>query len=188
MSAPSNEAKGKSTRIPRTFPAYKPMHVESTFSPLSSDVRPGQYSFRGFFNLGVIILVLSHFDLIVNNMTNYGPQISIGSLFSSSGSCSSSPMVGPFGTPRGTVLAVISWMLSIFISFLIEKLACSRIVTNRAALVLNCLAGTANLVLPCWWVWTSDYAHPLTSIAYLFQSVVIWLKLISYSHANNHID
>ena len=164
------------------------MHVESALSPLSSDVRPGQYSFRGFFNLGVIILVLSHFDLIVNNMTNYGPQISIGSLFSSSGSCSSSPMVGPFGTPRGTVLAVISWMLSIFISFLIEKLACSRIVMNRAALVLNCLAGTANLVLPCWWVWTSDYAHPLTSIAYLFQSVVIWLKLISYSHANNHID
>ena len=186
VSAPSGEAKGKAAKMPRTFPAYKPMHVESNLSPLSNDVRPGQYSFRGFFNLGLIILILSHFDLILNNMANYGLQISVSFLFSSE-NCSTPPMMGPFGSTKGNLLVAISWVLSISCSFLIEKLAYSRIISNRVALLLNCLAGTANLALPCWWVWTSDYAHPVTSIAYLFQSVVIWLKLISYSHANKDL-
>lgn len=35
----------------RRFPASKPIHIESKPSPLSSDVRPGEQNYRGFFNL-----------------------------------------------------------------------------------------------------------------------------------------
>ena len=48
----------------RTFPAYKPMHLQAQPSPLSPDTGHGDHNFRGFFNLGVIILALSHVELI----------------------------------------------------------------------------------------------------------------------------
>lgn len=35
----------------RRFPASKPIHTEAKFSPLSSEVRPGEQNYRGFFNL-----------------------------------------------------------------------------------------------------------------------------------------
>ena len=35
----------------RRFPASKPMHTEAKSSPLSSDVRPSDQNYRGFFNL-----------------------------------------------------------------------------------------------------------------------------------------
>lgn len=54
------------------------------------------------------------------------------------------------------------------------------------ALLVNFLLGTANLLLPCLWVWNSA-SHPVVNMMYLFQSVIIWLKLISYSHANKDL-
>lgn len=58
--------------IRRSFPASKPIHVAPKYSPLSSEIRPGEINYRGFFNLGVIILVLTQFRMILDNLIKYG--------------------------------------------------------------------------------------------------------------------
>ena len=211
----------KASSSSASFPAYKPMHTESCVSPLSSEARPGQYSFRGFFNLGLIILVLSHCDLMINNFDRYGPQTSLSFLFPASSASSvppshlqcdaanvtscaalSSPADSVSGHAalgssvaslfplRSALLAVLSWGISIFLALFVEKLASRGVLSNKATLILNVLCGTANLAFPCWWVWAGEgggVSNPVASMLYLFQSVVIWLKLISYCHANKDL-
>ena len=65
----------------KSFPAFKPMHRESKSSPLSYDRGPGEQNFRGFFNLGVIILFLSHFRMAIENFDKHGflPHVFKGS-------------------------------------------------------------------------------------------------------------
>ena len=53
-------------------------------------------------------------------------------------------------------------------------------------LFANVVAGTVNIVLPTLWVWNSQ-AHPGACMTYLFQSVILWMKLISYAHANRDL-
>lgn len=178
------------------FPAYKPMHVESASSPLSTDARSGQYNFRGFFNLGVIILILSHFDLMVNNMSKHGLQVSIQSVFSAL-PCDAEACAVPsstlwlhlfMGMSRRVLLVLLSWSASILSAFAVEKMASRGALSSSAALLSNCLLGTVNLLLPSCWVWlTSGSSHPVLNMLYLFQSVIIWLKLISYAHANKDL-
>ena len=49
------------------FAASKPIHTAAMPSALSEDAR--QQNYRGFFNLGVIILAVSNFKLIAENLT-----------------------------------------------------------------------------------------------------------------------
>eukprot|EP00596_Hydrurales_sp_CCMP1899_P005497 CAMPEP_0119038616 /NCGR_PEP_ID=MMETSP1177-20130426/7637_1 /TAXON_ID=2985 /ORGANISM="Ochromonas sp, Strain CCMP1899" /LENGTH=412 /DNA_ID=CAMNT_0007001429 /DNA_START=33 /DNA_END=1268 /DNA_ORIENTATION=- len=65
---------GKKIVRVKSFPAFKPMHTSSKSSPLSSDVGPGgrEQNYRGFFNLGIIILFLSHFRLAGDNFSKHG--------------------------------------------------------------------------------------------------------------------
>ena len=68
----SSSAAVKSMIRVKSFPAFKPMHRESKTSPLSYDRGPGEQNFRGFFNLGVIILFLSHFRMAIENFDKPG--------------------------------------------------------------------------------------------------------------------
>ena len=68
----SSSAAVKSMIRVKSFPAFKPMHRESKSSPLSYDRGPGEQNFRGFFNLGVIILFLSHFRMAIENFDKHG--------------------------------------------------------------------------------------------------------------------
>jgi diacylglycerol O-acyltransferase-1 len=166
---------------PRTFPAYKPMHIECLSSPLSSENKPGHYNYRGFFNLGLIILVLSHFELIINNMAKYGLQI--GLTFASISSPDDQEGSISLILFLGALRSVGSWMASILLSFSLEKLAINSKFPDKYFLFLKALLVIVNIVVPCLWVWKST-AHPVANMIYLFQSVVIWMKLISYLHAN----
>jgi diacylglycerol O-acyltransferase-1 len=53
-------------------------------------------------------------------------------------------------------------------------------------LLMNISVATLNLMVPCIWVWYSR-SHPLGCMIYLFNSVILWMKLISYAHANRDL-
>jgi hypothetical protein len=61
---PSSPAKAAAPTggLNRKYPASKPIHIESNPSPLSSDVRPGEQNYRGFFNL--VREILSYYPII----------------------------------------------------------------------------------------------------------------------------
>ncbi len=178
--------KAKLHRQIKAFPGYKPMHTVAVPSPLSGEVRPGEYNFRGFFNLGVIILVLTHCDLIINNLSKYGFKFSLLTFLRP-------PEAVVVTTPdidvellNHTKKALLTWITSLTMNYLIEKTASKFRINEKLLLMINFLVGTFNLVVPCYWVWTSR-AHPGANLVYLFQSVVIWMKLVSYAHANKDL-
>jgi diacylglycerol O-acyltransferase-1 len=186
LSSPSKKKQDKPA--PKEFPGYKPMHLSSAPSPLSNEVRPGEYSFRGFFNLSVIILALTHCDLIVNNIVKYGLKFNpVGFIRPPEAMID----VTDTGYQTSALLehigkAVFTWVISVVLQFVLEKYTSRHHVSERLVLTVNFILGTFNIVAPCYWVWTSK-AHPGANLLYLFQSVIIWMKLISYAHANKDL-
>jgi hypothetical protein len=80
-------------------------------------------------------------------------------------------------------LAVSSWCFSVLSSYLVETAAARFSVPERLILGVNFILGTLNIVVPCALVWHFN-AAPGANMLYLLQSVIIWMKLISYAHAN----
>lgn len=169
----------------KAFPGYKPMHVTSAPSPLSGESRPGEYNFRGFFNLGIIILVLTHCDLIVNNLLKYGFKFSLLAMLKPPDAMIT-PEFENAALYRQTALALGTWVLSIMLNYSIEKVASKINISERYIFIVNFIVGTFNIIMPCYWVWTSK-AHPTANLVYIFQSVIMWMKLISYAHANKDL-
>lgn len=184
--------KVKDKRVIKSFPAYKPMHISNNPSPLSSETRPGEYNYRGFFNLMVIILGITHCDLIVNNISKYGVKFNLVSFIRPPEAVldlMEGQDIKAFET--SSILfhftkAVLTWVVSIGMNYSLEKYASQNPVNEKLILVLNFLIGSFNIIVPCYWVWTSK-GHPGLNSAYIFQSVIIWMKLISYAHANKDL-
>jgi hypothetical protein len=186
--SPARDSTPKRTRgkgIHKTFPPFKPMHVQSQTSPLSPDVSKVDINFRGFFNLGVIILLITHFEMILNNGMKYGFKASVPFLVVSfSHSAMHFVWTPAHVASLQWVLAVaVSWVTPVVLSFLVESAAAKFRINERLILGVNSLLGTANIVIPCAIVWFS-HAAPGANMLYLLQAVIIWMKLISYAHAN----
>ena len=183
----------KSRFNPKTYPASKPIHVKNMPSPLSTDVRPGEQNYRGFFHLGVIIFMMTHCRLIVDNLTKYGFLFQIPSLETLS-SCTIIDVAGMSrschdGAILRIVLVLLSWMATILSSYVVELLASRprfRNIPDWVIVTINFILGFLNIYLPCLWVWRSN-SHPLVCMIYLFQSVVLWMKMISYVHVNRDV-
>ena len=172
---------------PRTaFPASKIVHTRNAASPLSTDVRPGEQNYRGFFNLGVIVLVLSNFRMITDNLMKYGFLMKFP--WNSSNQCLANQTcsTGTWTSPK-SFQATLSWAISILISYIIEKIAASDSLPEKTILVVNTTICTLNIILPCIWVLYYSQSHPGSCMIYLFQSVIIWMKLISYHHCNRDL-
>lgn len=178
---PSQRKQGIVTSALKTFPGSKPMHIQSNPSPLSNDVRPGEQNYRGFFNLGVIILLLSHARLIIDSHAKHG----FVPAWRGIEDAASMPLTAQWALSRPGQ-SVLQWCLSISISYILETAAFHGFLSEGWMLVLNVVLGTANIVLPTLWVWRS-LAHPGACMVYLFQSVILWMKLISYAHANRDL-
>jgi len=175
---------GKTFSMPKTVSGSKPMHTQSNPSPLSNDVRPGEQNYRGFFNLGVIILLLSHARLIIDSHIKYGfVPAWRGGLEETA---KASHLRGAMWVVSKPGQSIIQWCLSIGTSYVLETLALYGYISEGWMLFANVVAGTVNIVLPTLWVWNSQ-AHPGACMTYLFQSVILWMKLISYAHANRDL-
>lgn len=168
--------------IHKSFPAFKPMHVQAQTSPLSPDISKADHNFRGFFNLGVIILLISHAEMIINNLMKYGFKASLPLWYWTTTANIAEVRDSSF-TVEYITLALSTWSASILLSFLVEKIAASGRVPEKVILGVNYILGIINIVLPCVLVWRCK-AHPGANMLYLLQSVIIWMKLISYAHAN----
>lgn len=198
--------KKKSSYVLRSFPASKNVHLSNRSSPLSS--RVSEISYRGFFNLAVIIFMITHFRIMIDTIARYG------SMSYSYDWSSLSPIIGStmaigmtylikggnrmdghaplimdqnqtWDTPQ-LVASIASWIITMLTSYGIEKVAAQGDIDESIIVTINWIIGILNLLVPCFWVWTSK-AHPLPCIIYLFQSVVIWMKLISYAHVNRDL-
>lgn len=167
--------------IHKSFPAFKPMHVMAQTSPLSPDISKADHNFRGFFNLGVIILLISHAEMIINNLMKYGFKASLPFVYWTTANIAE--VSDSSFTLEYITLAFSTWAGSILLSFLVEKVAANNQVPERVILGVNYVLGITNIVLPCVLVWRCK-AHPGANMLYLLQSVIIWMKLISYAHAN----
>eukprot|EP00981_Chlorochromonas_danica_P016175 scaffold15944_cov248-Ochromonas_danica.AAC.9 len=182
------EKKPKEQRVLRSFPAYKPMHLHAVPSPLSNECRPGEYSYRGFFNLGAIILIVTHCDLIITNMNRYGFKFTLEYLLKPPEAvipAGDATFELPALLMHGTKAVLTLW-ISLFLNFALEKCALKYDMRERTVLQLNILISLFNLIVPCYWVWTSKL-HPGVNMLYLFQSLITWMKLISYAHANKDL-
>ena len=179
--APQSPSGKKRDFIARSFPASKAMHLRNWSSPLSSDASNREQSYRGLFNLGVIILLLSNMRMIVDNLKRYGVLIKLP--FTTPASPGAEPSFIAFSDMGQGLL---SWLLSIVLCYAVEKVASRGGLSDRVVLLLQDLLGICNIVLPTLWVWTSK-AHPSSSMIFLFQSVIIWMKLISYAHVNRDL-
>jgi diacylglycerol O-acyltransferase-1 len=62
-----DKAEARSTK---SYPAGKPMHRSAAPSYLSAEASAQNY--RGFFNLGIILLVISNFRLILGTVQSHG--------------------------------------------------------------------------------------------------------------------
>ena len=169
--------------VRRAFPGSKPMHTKSNPSPLSNDVRPGEMNYRGFFNLAIIILFLSHARIIVDTHTKHGFVPAWQKIVFESSNATISKWA--FSKPG---LSFLSWVLQLCAAFRLEKFFFSYkdVLSERFILFINFIFGIVNIVVPTFWCMHSK-AHPGARMAYIFQAVIIWMKLISYSHANRDL-
>mmetsp|Transcript_8230 Transcript_8230/g.13669 ORF Transcript_8230/g.13669 Transcript_8230/m.13669 type:complete len:976 (-) Transcript_8230:1086-4013(-) len=196
VTAGSASAKGGGQRSNhKSFPAYKPMHVQSQTSPLSPDSGKVEHNFRGFFNLGVILLVLSHLEMIINNLLKYGLKASVPFIWKEANEVLplrdihlSMKDVPFFESPYVLYClpVLLHWFGGTFLVYGLELMAARRIVPESMTLLLHCVFSTVLIVYPCVFVWSNDGSVG-ANMTYLFQSVIIWMKLISYVHANRSL-
>lgn len=70
---------------------------------------------------------------------------------------------------------------------MIEKIIVDRKVkSEKSILFINVVNGAFNLFFPCYWVWASS-SNPLYKMIYLFNSVILFMKTVSYAHANRDL-
>ncbi len=180
--APSTPGGTKKRRPIKDFPAYKPMHTKSNWSPLSHERGQGEINYRGFFNLALIVFVLSNLRIIVDSHTKYGFLPAWKNILSATEG-HSSLLDWALSKPG---ISLFSWCTQILIHWRLEKFYRYTNLSERSVLVINLVVGFLNIVIPCVWVWGST-AHWGGRMLYLFQSVIMWMKLISYAHANKDL-
>lgn len=157
------------------FPPSKPMHRKSEPSYLSLEAPIQNY--RGLFNLGVIILVVSNFRLLYNSVKQHGfvmPQI-----FPSIEEWQQKDPWEDFPFVSGFLLQV----LFVLVAFGIEWLLSCSFVSNTVGMVLHHLNAHSAWGIPLYIVW--NHIHkPATGAILLLHATITWLKLLSYAHAN----
>ena len=91
-----------------------------------------------------------------------------------------------FASPKA-LLTLLSWAFTLSSTYLIEKIVVIyKIKSEDSLLVINFVNGAVSIVFPCLWAWKSG-SNPLFTMIYLFNSVILFMKVVSYSHANRDL-
>ncbi len=184
VAAGANSATDGTVTKVKVLSGSHPMHLKSQPSPLSNDMRHGEINYRGFFNLAAIILVLSNLRIVIDSHIKYGFLPAFTNLISAS-QRNTSTLAWVQSAPA---VSLATWLMQALIQWALENFYVSKWcpLRERGILLINYLVGIANIVLPTLWVWRSD-AHWGGCMVYLFQSTIMWMKLISYAHANRDL-
>lgn len=158
-----------------SYPPSKPMHRQSSPSYLSPEGADAQ-NYRGFFNLLLIILVVSNFRLLLDAVLQHG--FILDKLATLKGFTLEAPLEhSPFVSGLLIVQAFIVG------AYLIEKLLSQGWVSNRFGLLMHFVNTNATLGVVMAIVWYL-IDHPLVGAMLIMQATITWLKLVSYVHAN----
>ncbi|VFQ62802.1 unnamed protein product [Cuscuta campestris] len=154
------------------FRASSLVHSEVKESPLSSDAifqQPTTVSHAGLINLCIIVLIAFNSRLIVENLMKYGLLIKLGFLKSL--------------TDWPLLMCGLSLPLFPIAAFLVEKLVHRKYISDPVAVTLHIILTSAILIFPVLVILRSDSAI-LPGLGLMLLACTIWLKLVSYAHAN----
>ena len=181
-------AGGKKTfKIKRSFPASKPMHVKAEPSFLSAEQHSGVINYRGFFNLAIIILLISNARIIIDAHKKYGFVPAWKEMLFNWRNSADNTSRWLYLATSAPGLSLLSWFSQLLISYLLETVYEREHMGERTIAVINVIWCSLGIIIPVVWVWHSDYPHPGARMTYLFQSVVLWMKIISYHHAHRDL-
>jgi len=161
-----------------SFPASRPVHKKATISILSADSTVQNYG--GFFNLGVIILVVQNFRLIIENSLKYGLLLGTPSFGELQAWTSFNPVKWPCTT--GFLLMQVHLLSALWI----EKRASQGKISEFIAVALTVLNTTAQVVSDTALVWIFP-ATSLAGLIFMMMAVILMMKLISYAHVNRDL-
>lgn len=159
------------------YPPSRPMHRSAAPSFLSYDA-PSQ-NYRGFFNLGIIILVVSNIRLILGTIRRHGFAFSNLSFDMDDFDRFWDDPWREFPFVSGFCLQVAF----VIIAYGIEYLLSRKQLDETLGMTLHHLNAHTALGLPMYIVWNL-IDRPSTGAILLFHATITWMKLISYFHAN----
>lgn len=154
-----------------------PVHREPRYSPLSSE-RLLYSSHAGFVNLVCIVLCVNHARLILENLGRYGVRVRKGFWVTA---------LGLRDAPRAVPVAVAFLALALFplMALLVERGAArARTARWESVTLLANVLNTAAVILMPWAVIHYTVAEPLPGFILLSAALVLWMKLVSFAHAN----
>uniref|UniRef100_A0A7S3Q517 diacylglycerol O-acyltransferase n=1 Tax=Chaetoceros debilis TaxID=122233 RepID=A0A7S3Q517_9STRA len=173
-----NSAKSNSKHT-SGYPPSKPMHRTSEPSYLS-DEAPMQ-NYRGLLNLALIILVFSNFRILLSTTREYGfvlthlhPNNARNFVFYSWEDILNFPLV--YGMALLNVFVVFAYCIELYTS--------RKIVSERFGTILHIINTNAALFIPIAIIWY-QMESPITGLVLLMSATVLWMKLVSYAHANS---
>ncbi|KAL3931598.1 MAG: hypothetical protein SGBAC_011237, partial [Bacillariaceae sp.] len=153
----------------------KPMHRKSTPSLLSNEARTP--NFRGFFNLAMILLIVSNFRIFLVSIRSHG--FILNELWSNVEGFSFSTW-DQFPFLSGIVVLHVFLVTALMIEWL---LATKRLSSETIGFGLHMLNANACFGICMFIVW-NFIDQPALGGFLLMNSAITWMKLISYAHAN----
>jgi diacylglycerol O-acyltransferase-1 len=171
------DAEKVDARSTKGYPPSKPMHRLAAPSYLSVEAPVQNY--RGFLNLGVIILLLSNFRLILGHIHTHGfVVLQLWEHMRDLPHISEHPWEN-FPFLSGFLLL----FLMVVLTFAIEWLLSRKRLNETVGMTLHYLNAHSSGVIPIWIVW-NFVDKPAVGAVLLLQGTTTWMKLLSYLHAN----
>jgi hypothetical protein len=173
------DAPRSNTQSRSGYAPSRPMH-RSTSPSYLSDEAPMQ-NYRGLLNLGLIILVISNFRILLDTMRLYGFVVMdwIKPLESTNTYWKAVTMVDfPLLSGLGILFIFVNC------AYLIELAISRKIWSEWFGLLMHGINANAALLIPTAIVWY-QMDNIIGGEALIICAVILWMKLISYAHANS---
>lgn len=161
------------------YPPSKPMHRRTESSYLSHDSPTPNY--RGLLNLGLIILVISNFRILLGTMREYGFVLTYGFFATESQKEFPSEWKDIVDVPFVGGMALLNFF--VIFAYIIEAGTSRKVWNETLGISLHVINTNVALFLPMMIVW-SYISSPVNGAVLLMTATVLWMKLISYVHAN----
>lgn len=141
-------------------------------SVLSSDST--SKNFRGLFNLSIILLVITNFRMVVENILKYGILIT-----------PSTYTITEWSRWPGLLIG-LSLIIYVIAAHTIEVAASKKAISETMAVVLEITNTTSSVVVPSLMVWNIQ-PHPASGLVVMLFTVTLFMKLVSFSHVNYNL-